>query len=79
MTEIEDMRSAFMNGDQEAKREVVGEVEATDLDNAWEQSQNDFGVIYRTFGKRSTMIGDVIEDIETGERFMIEGIGFSQI
>jgi len=62
---------------QSAEREFVGTIEATDLDEAFMLSQNDFGTEYRKFGKRSSCVGDMFED-EKGKCFYVMSFGFKE-
>ena len=57
--------------------EVVIEIEADSLRDAFYRSQNDFSDEYALMGIRSTSVGDIIQH---GKFFyMVNGIGFSEI
>lgn len=56
----------------------VAQVFAKTLQGAYRMSQNDFNDLYRDKHIRSTCIGDVILDTETGQVFMVSGSGFEQ-
>ena len=57
--------------------EVVAEVEANSLRDAFYKSQNDFSDEYALLGIRSTSVGDVIKHDKYF--YMVNGIGFSEI
>lgn len=57
----------------------VAEVEATDLNDAWEHAQNgvhEEPIPYEMLNIRSTAVGDIIQDPE-GVFHFVEGSGFS--
>lgn len=59
----------------------VAEVEATDLDDAWEKSQNGISeeeTTYEKLGVRSTSVGDIIREPDGTYQF-IESIGFKNL
>lgn len=58
-------------------RELVGQVEASDFDDAYAKSQNLFGSWNPEKPCRSTSVGDVIEHDEGF--FMVCGMGFRHI
>ena len=57
--------------------EVVSEVEADSLRDAFYRSQNDFNDEYALAGIRSTSVGDIIQ--HDRYYYMVNGIGFSEI
>ena len=65
--------------DPDIERELVGTIEAEDLNDAFRLTQNDFGVEYRTFKRRSTVVGDVFEEENTGDRYMVDTCGFKRL
>ena len=57
--------------------EVIVEIEADSLRDAFYRSQNDFSDEYALMGIRSTSVGDIIQHNKTF--YMVNGIGFSEI
>jgi len=57
--------------------EYVASVKAENLVRSFYVSQNDFNVDYRSYGVRSTCVGDVVSDGQ--EVFMYMGVGFKKI
>ena len=57
--------------------EVVVEIEADSLRDAFYRSQNDFNDEYALAGIRSTSVGDIIQHDKY--YYMVNGIGFSEI
>ena len=57
--------------------EVVVEIEADSLRDAFYRSQNDFNDEYALAGLRSTSVGDIIQHDKY--YYMVNGIGFSEI
>jgi hypothetical protein len=57
--------------------EVVVEIEADSLRDAFYRSQNDFNDEYALAGIRSTSVGDIIQ--HDRYYYMVNGIGFSEI
>ena len=57
--------------------EVVVEIEADSLRDAFYKSQNDFNDEYALAGIRSTSVGDIIQHDKY--YYMVNGIGFSEI
>lgn len=57
--------------------EVVVEIEADSLRDAFYRSQNDFSDEYALAGIRSTSVGDIIQQGKF--YYMVNGIGFSEI
>lgn len=57
--------------------EVVIEIEADSLRDAFYRSQNDFSDEYALAGLRSTSVGDIIQ--HDRYFYMVNGIGFSEI
>ena len=57
--------------------EVVVEIEADSLRDAFYRSQNDFNDEYALAGLRSTSVGDIIQ--HDRYYYMVNGIGFSEI
>jgi hypothetical protein len=58
------------------QRTLIGIIEARNVEHAFKMSQNDFNGYYRMFGKRSTMVGDMIVDMSDGQGYIINGHGF---
>ena len=57
--------------------EVIAEVEADSLRDAFYKSQNDFNDEYALANVRSTSVGDIIQHNKT--YYMVNGLGFSEI
>jgi len=72
------MNKKYMFSEHEHQpREYIGYVMAKDIDDAFVKSQNDFGEEYREYKKRSTSVGDLIQD-DYGF-YMVCNIGFKLI
>lgn len=62
-------------------------VQATDLDDAFrltnhidqDWSENEGVTVVGAEGRRSTSVGDEIEDVSTGERFAVLAIGWKKV
>ncbi len=60
--------------------EQIGVIEATDLENAFYKSQNDFAdEQFHNLKKRSSCVGDIFKDMETNTLHMVMGIGFQEV
>ena len=60
--------------------EQIGVIEATDLENAFFRSQNDFAdESFHNLKKRSSCVGDIFKDLETNTLHMVMGIGFQEV
>lgn len=56
--------------------EKVTTIEASNLNEAFRLSQNDFNPDYAKLGLRSTCVGDIFVK-ENGERYEVTGMGFN--
>jgi len=60
--------------------ELIGVIEATDLENAFYKSQNDFAdEQFLNLKKRSSCVGDIFKDLETNLLYMVKGVGFEEV
>ena len=58
--------------------EVIADIPAISLHQAYFKSQNDFNDEYALLDKRSTSVGDIIQD-PRGKTFMIKPMGFDEV
>jgi hypothetical protein len=58
---------------------IVCVIKASSKQDAFIQTQNDFNSEYAALHIRSTDVGDIIIDIETGQAWFINNIGFKEI
>ena len=58
---------------------IVCQIKASSKQDAFVRTQNDFNSEYAELHIRSTSVGDIIIDIETGQAWFIDNIGFKEI
>jgi hypothetical protein len=70
-----------MNHKKSFDREFVfvASVEASSLDGAFTQSQNDFNASYAEQHIRSTSVGDLIRKADGDTVYMVMGFGFKEM
>jgi hypothetical protein len=62
-----------------AERTLIGTIEADSFKDAFKMAQNDWNPEYCKFGVRSTSVGDMIRDLQTGDVYIVQGLGFLKI